>query len=101
MTTRRAVLHVLGVTVLMAGPCNVSGQQLAKTPHVGVLWSASSTDPLAHKFASVLRQRLHELGYVEGKTISIDERFAHGSAQRLNELARELVDAKVSVIVAP
>ena len=70
-------------------------------PHVGLLWFASSADPLAHNFASVRRQRLQELGYAEGKTISIDERFAEGSLQRLNELARELVEAKVALIVAP
>jgi hypothetical protein len=42
---------------------------------------ASSSDPLAQKYLAVFRQRLRELGYVEGKTIVIDERFAAGSAQ--------------------
>ena len=41
-----------------------------------------------------------ELGYVEGRSIFIDERFAEGSSQRLKELARELVEAKADVIIA-
>jgi putative ABC transport system substrate-binding protein len=48
----------------------------------------------------MFRQRLTELGYVEGKTILIDERSAEGDAQRLTELARELATSKVDVIVA-
>ncbi len=36
------------------------------------------------------RQRLSELGYIEGKTIVIEERLANGDAQRLAEMAREL-----------
>jgi putative ABC transport system substrate-binding protein len=66
---------------------------------VGALLFASSNDPLAQKYLAVFRQRLRELGYVEGKTIIIDERFAAGSAQRLGELAREFVDAKMDVII--
>ena len=45
-------------------------------------------------------KRLTELGYVAGKTILIDERYAEGDAQRLSELARELAASKVDVIVA-
>ena len=41
------------------------------------------------------------LGYVEGKNILIDERSAEGHAERLGELARELVASKVDIIVAP
>src|SRR5439155_24651757 len=49
---------------------------------------------------SVFRQRLAALGYVEGKNIVIEERSADGNAERLGELARELVASKVDVIVA-
>jgi len=56
----------------------------------------SSTPFLGKAF----RQRLSELGYVEGKTIVIEERFADGDAQRLAELARELAASKVDIIVA-
>src|SRR6266567_748555 len=100
MTTRRAILRVLGVGALIAGTIPASGQQQPKIPRIGVLWFASSSDPWPRRNIGVFRQRLRELGYVEGKTILIDERYAEGEAQRLNELARELVEAKVDVIVA-
>jgi putative ABC transport system substrate-binding protein len=101
MTARRGVLRVLGLTALIASGSRTSGQQPTKTARVGVLWFASSNDALLRRLSGVLRQRLRELGYVEDKTIVIDERFAQGSAQRLKELARELVDAKMDVIVTP
>jgi ABC-type uncharacterized transport system substrate-binding protein len=47
-----------------------------------------------------LRKRLQELGYIEGKNLLIEDRYADGNAQRLDELARELVAARVDVIVA-
>jgi putative ABC transport system substrate-binding protein len=47
----------------------------------------------------VLRQRLRELGYVEGKNIVIEYRYAEGKLERLPDLAAELVRLKVDVIV--
>jgi putative ABC transport system substrate-binding protein len=52
-------------------------------------------------FRSAFRERLSALGYVEGKSIVIEERSAEGHVERLSELARELVASKVDVIVAP
>ena len=101
MAARRAVLRVFGATLLTAGAGQSTGQQPAKPARVGILWSVSASDPLAQKFSAVFRQRLRELGHVDGKTFFVDERFADGNAQRLGELARELVQAKVAVIVAP
>src|SRR6266568_4108690 len=46
------------------------------------------------------RQGLRELGYVEGKTVLLEVRYAEGKSERLPELARELVGLKVNVIVA-
>ena len=43
---------------------------------------------------------MRELGYVEGQTILIEERYADGNAQRLTELARELVASRIDIIVA-
>ena len=100
MTTRRAVLRVLCLPALVACASHVSGQQPGKMPRVVALWFASSSDPLARRNFALFRQRLRDLGYVEGKSIVIDERFAEGSSQRLQELARELVEAKVDVIVS-
>ena len=67
----------------------------ARIPRIAMLYF-SSTPFLGKAF----RQRLSELGYVEGKTIVIEERFADGDAQRIAELARELAASKVDIIVA-
>ena len=101
MTARRAVLRLIGATALSAGAGRSSGQQPAKPARVGIIWPASASDPLPQKFSAVFRQRLRELGQVDGKTVFFDERFSDGITQRLGELARELVQVKPAVIVAP
>ena len=85
---------------VLALPLGVFAQQQGKVWHIGVLFFASSSSGLAQRGIPVFRQRLRELGYVEGRTIVIDERYADGSAQRLTELAREFAARKVDVIVA-
>jgi putative ABC transport system substrate-binding protein len=67
---------------------------------VGMLYFSSAADPYTKKTTAVFRQRLAEHGYVEGKNILIDARYAEANAQRLTELARELEASKVDVIVA-
>jgi putative ABC transport system substrate-binding protein len=101
MTNRREVLRVLGLSVLMACASSTSAQQAVKAARIGVLWFASSSDAVVRRISGVFRQRLRELGYVDGKTILIDDRFAEGNPQRLKELARGLADAKLDVIVTP
>lgn len=101
MTDRRAVVRLLGAAALLVGSREPSAQRQSTMPRLGALLFTSATDPLAQKYLAVFRQRLRELGYVEGKTIVIEERFAAGNAQRLRELAQELVNAKMDVIVTP
>ena len=101
MTGRRAVLRALASAGMVATSQKVLSQRPSSTPRIGALWFASSSDPLTRKYFAMFRQRLRELGYVEGKTLFIEERFAEGKAERLNDFAREFVDAKVDIIVAP
>ena len=72
-------------------------QQPARIPRIGILAapSASFLSPRVEAF----RQRLRELGYVEGKNIVIEYRYAEGKLERLPDLAAELVRLKVDVIV--
>jgi len=72
-------------------------QPAKKIPRIGYLAAASSStaSPLTEAF----REGLRQLGYVEGKNIVIEWRYAEGSSQRLPELATELVSLKVDVIV--
>ena len=76
------------------------GQQTSKIPRVALLFFGTRARDASYDEPARFRARLSELGYVEGKNVVIEERYAEGNTQRLNELARELVEAKVDVIVA-
>jgi len=88
-----AVVLALGV---LAAPLAIEGQQAAKVPRIGILRSGSPPDP----FVEALRQGLRELGYAEGRNITLEYRWAEGRDERLAGLAAELVRLKVDVIVA-
>ena len=62
--------------------------------------SGSATTTTGATVALMLRNRLTELGYVEGKTILIEESYADGDPQRLTQLAHEIVERKPDAIVA-
>ena len=68
-------------------------QQLGRMPRIGVL------SPSADFFLNTLRQGLRELGYIEGRNILLEYRSADGRAERLPDLAAELVRLKVDVMV--
>jgi len=93
---RRFLLTSLAGAV--AGPLAAGAQQAGKLPRIGFLSLTSPSDrpPLLDAF----RQRLRELGWVEGQNIAIDYRFAEGRLDRLSDLAAELVRLKVDVIVS-
>jgi putative ABC transport system substrate-binding protein len=97
VTTRRAFLGTLAGALLTA-PLTAEAQAPAKVPRIGFLMSSSATDaPLQFE---EFRQGLRELGYVEGKSIAIEYRFAENRLERLPALATELVRMKVDLIVA-
>jgi putative ABC transport system substrate-binding protein len=72
-------------------------QQPARIPRIGILIPDSASVISARLEA--FRQRLRDLGYVEGKNIVIEYRYAEGKFERLPDLAAELVRLKVDVIV--
>jgi putative ABC transport system substrate-binding protein len=75
-----------------------SAQQSARIPRIGILIPPSASYFSAQ--VEAFRQRLRELGYVEGENIVIEYRYAEGKLERLPDLAAQLVRLKVDVIVA-
>jgi putative tryptophan/tyrosine transport system substrate-binding protein len=93
--------HIIGlvVTLVTLASCGAvaTAQQPKKVPRIGYL---SATSPSANVARiEAFRQGLRELGYVEGKNIVIEWRYAEGKQGRLLALAAELVRLKVDVIV--
>jgi ABC-type uncharacterized transport system substrate-binding protein len=84
--------------VLLAMVFTAGAQQSTKIPRIGYLAATSSSTNPAR--VDGFRQGLRELGYVEGKNIAIEWRYADGKAERLPALAAELVRLKVDVIVS-
>ncbi len=84
--------------LLLALSFPAEAQQAKKVYRIGYLGGTSySSDPARHE---AFRQGLRALGWVEGKNIAIEYRFAEGKFDRLPELIRELVNLKVDVIVS-
>jgi len=96
MYSRRTLLATLG-TGILAGSFDVSAQQSArKTPRLGILlFNTPQIEPIGP-----LQEGLKAYGYEDGKTITIDYRFAEGKFERLPDLAADLVRLKPDVIFA-
>jgi putative ABC transport system substrate-binding protein len=83
--------------MLLALSLTAKAQQTGQVAHIGNL-TAGRGDNNPHRFEA-LRQGLRELGYVEGKNIVFERRFADGKFDRLPSLAAELVRLNVAVIL--
>jgi putative tryptophan/tyrosine transport system substrate-binding protein len=93
---RRDFITLLGGTAAV-WPLSTRAQQSAKPPIIGYL-SPDSASTQTQWTAAFVR-RLHELGWIEGRTVEIEYRWAEGHTERLSAFADELVRLKVSVIV--
>ena len=75
---RREFITLLGGAAAVASPVGASGQQGRKVPRIGVLWPTSS-EAEEEPFIRSLRIGLQDLGYVESRTIALENRLPHGS----------------------
>jgi ABC-type uncharacterized transport system substrate-binding protein len=92
---RREFIAVVGGAV--AWPV-ASRAQPSNTPTVGFL--GASTQAAAGQWVAAFARRLRDLGWIEGRTVAIEYRWAEGRNERMAEIAAEFVRAKVNVIVA-
>jgi len=96
---RREFITLLGSAAVASAiwPRVARAQQPAKVPTIGFL-GASTPSAWSH-WSSAFVQRLHELGWIEGRTVAIEYRWAEGRGERYAEIAAEFVRLKVDVIL--
>jgi putative tryptophan/tyrosine transport system substrate-binding protein len=92
---RRALIALLGGAA--AWPIAARAQQTVKLPTVGFL--GTTTPSLWRPWTAAFTQRLRELGWIEGRTVAIEYRWADGLEARYAEVAAEFVRLKVDVIL--
>ena len=93
---RREFITLLGGAAA-AWPLAARAQQPAKLPTIGFL--GASTPSAMRQWTAAFVQRLRELGWIEGRTVAIEYRWAEGRSERYAEIAAEFVRLKVDVIV--
>src|SRR5262245_26476729 len=94
MMRRSEFITLLGGAAA-AWPLSARAQQPGKLPTIGYVGASTP----ASRSTSVFVQRLQDLGWIEGRTVAIEYRWAEGRQERYSEFADELVRLKVDVIV--
>jgi putative tryptophan/tyrosine transport system substrate-binding protein len=94
------VLIVLLAVAFLVLPPPGEARQAASLPRIGFLAPASLSDPRVPPYMRAFQEGLRELGYVEGRNIAFEFRWAEGQYERLPGLAAELVRLNVNIIVA-
>ena len=93
---RRAFITLLGGAAA-AWPLTARAQRAEKVPTIGFL--GPSTPSVSSHWAAAFVQRLHELGWVEGRNVTVEYRWAEGRSERYAEIAAEFIRLNVDVIV--
>ena len=98
LAVRRALAKLavaVAALAILGSPLGSEAQQSGKRPRIGLL-DASSPRP---ELWAPLKDRLRELGYVEGQSIVFESRWAHDKVERLPDLVAELVALRPDVLV--
>jgi putative ABC transport system substrate-binding protein len=93
---RRAFIALIGGAAVV-GPARARAQQRAKVATIGFLGPA--TPSVASNLVAAFVDRLSELGWVEGRNLTIEYRWAEGQSERYAKIASEFVALKVDLIV--
>jgi putative ABC transport system substrate-binding protein len=99
LNARRSLVLALGAACLVA-PLDPFAQQQAKVWRIGFLSPRRRPASLDSDYYGAFPRRMNELGFVEGKNLIIEWRFANGEYERLPGMAAELVQLKVDAIMA-
>lgn len=91
---------IAGLGGAAAAPLAARGQQSDRVRRVGLLVSGAERDPEMQARVSVIRQGLEQLGWVEGRNIRFDVRFAAGKPETHPSLAKQLVALQPDAVVA-
>lgn len=98
--SRRLLRTLIVVAGTLLATLPAESQPARSVPRAGYLSPATQQNPAGVVATNAFLQGLHELGYVEGRTIVIERRNADGKLDRLSALADELVRLNVDVILA-
>ena len=99
MTSRREFITLLGGAA--AWPLAARAQQGPRTRRIGVLMNFAENDPEGQARFATFVQRLKELGWIDGRNVHLDVRWAAGDADRSRRYATEFATLAPDVILAP
>jgi putative ABC transport system substrate-binding protein len=94
---RDLIMLIAGAAV--AWPLAARSQEAGRMRRVGVLMPLAQNDGEARRRIAAFGQSLRELGWIEGRNVAFEVRYADGDPRRLPALAKELVEAKVDLII--
>jgi putative ABC transport system substrate-binding protein len=91
---------IAGIAGSVALPLAARAQQGERMRRIGTLTNAEASDPEWMRQIAAFLEQLKAAGWVEGRNVSLDYRFAAGDANRMSAAAKELVGLKPDVILA-
>src|SRR5215468_8002013 len=95
---RREFITLLGATTAAAAwPLAARAEQAGRLPTIG--WLVASTKPATSEWMAKFAQRLRELGWIDGRNVVVDYRWADGRPERMTEIAAEFVRMRADIIV--
>jgi hypothetical protein len=96
---RREFMTLLGGAAV-AWPVAARGQQRDRVKRLGVLWGLAENDNVYEPRLSAFKQRLQDLGWIDGRNIRVEYRFTGGVTERIRIAAQELAALAPDVIFA-
>ena len=88
---------VAGLGAALVAPVAAEVQAAARVPRIGTLWPAPASAPTIMRVTDAFKQGLEQLGYIEGKTVTVEYRYAE--QEQMSRAANDLVGLKVDIIV--